>query len=280
MLFDSHSHLNFQAFNEDREEVVARCKNADMLVVNVGAAYDTSKKAVEIADGQNFYAALGLHPIHVFDEEFDIEVYQELIDKNPGKIVAMGETGFDYYHMDMSFAKGAKSVEEIKAKQKKVFLEHIELAKKNNLAVIVHGRNGEPASPYASQGGNEPNAYKDICELLKESDIKRGVVHCFGGNIEEAKQVADLGFYVGITGIVTFDKTGVLEQIVREIPLEQILIETDSPYLCPVPYRGKRNEPLYVQYVAEKIANILGKDKQEIIEITGENAKKLFNINN
>ncbi len=270
MLFDSHSHLNFQAFDEDREKVIARCRTAGMQVVNVGAAFGTSKKAVEIADGKNFYASLGLHPIHVFDEEFDLTAFQSLIDQNPGKVVAMGETGFDYYHLDMSFAKGAKSVEEIKAKQKKVFLQHIELAQKNNLAVIVHGRNGE----------NEPSAYQDIYQLLKTSGQKRGVVHCFGGNLAEAKQVTDIGFYIGITGIVTFDKTGVLEQMVREISLEQILIETDAPYLTPEPHRGKRNEPLYVQYVAEKIAKILGKDTEEIIQITNHNAKKLFNIKN
>lgn len=270
MLFDSHSHLNFKAFNEDRSAVMARCREAGMQVVNVGAALATSQKAIEIADGQNFYAALGLHPIHVFDEEFDETAYQKLIDDNVAKVVAMGETGFDYFHLDMAFIKGAKSVEEIKAKQRKVFLQHLELAQKNNLAVIVHGRNGQ----------NEPSAYQDICELLKISGQKRGVVHCFGGNLDEAKQVVDMGFYVGITGIVTFDKTGVLEEIIRSIPLTSILIETDAPYLCPVPYRGKRNEPLYVEYVAEKIAQILNKEKKEVIDITASNAKKLFNINN
>ncbi|MFA6253400.1 MAG: TatD family hydrolase [Patescibacteria group bacterium] len=275
MLVDSHAHLNFQAFNEDRSQVIARCKNAGMLVVNVGAAKATSQKALEIADGQNFYASLGLHPIHVFDEEFKVNDYQKLIDENKDRVVAMGETGFDYFHLDMSFAKGAKSVAEIKDKQKKVFLQHLELAKKNNLAVIVHGRNGKPASP---QGGDEPSAYRDIYELLKESGQKRGVVHCFGGNLEEAKLVVEMGFYIGITGIITFDKTGVLEEIISEVPLERILIETDSPYLAPEPYRGKRNEPLYVQYVAEKIAQVKGKSVEDIIEITGNNAKSLFNL--
>ncbi len=268
MLFDSHTHLNFKAFDLDREQVMNRCREAGMLLVNVGAAYETSQKATDIADGKNFYASIGLHPIHVFDEEFDVLAYQRLIDDNPGQIVAMGETGFDYYHMDMSFAKGAKSVEEIKAKQRKVFLQHIELAQKNNLAVIVHGRNGEDGA----------NAYQDIYELLKTSGQKRGVVHCFGGNVDQAKSIVDLGLYIGITGIITFDKTGVLEQIAREVPLENILIETDAPYLSPVPYRGKRNEPLYVEQVADKLASILGKEKSEVIRITGDNAKKLFNI--
>lgn len=268
MLVDSHSHLNFKAFNDDRPVVIARCREAGMKVVNVGAAYATSEKAVEIADGRNFYAALGLHPIHVFDEEFKVADYQKLIEENPGKVVAMGETGFDYYHLDMSFQKGAKSVEEIKAKQKEVFLHHLELAKKNNLAVIVHGRNGK----------DEPRAYQDIYNLLKEFGYSRGVVHCFGGNLAEAKQVVDLGFYIGITGIVTFDKTGVLEQIVREVSLDHILIETDAPYLAPEPYRGKRNEPIYTEYVAEKIGQIRGKTTEEIIEITGNNAINLFKL--
>lgn len=276
MLFDSHTHLNFKAFNEDRAEVMTRCRQAGLSAVNVGAAYDTSQKAVEIADGQNFYASLGLHPIHVFDEDFAADKFQSLIDQYPGKIVAMGETGFDYYHFDMSFAKGAQSIEEIKARQKKVFLQHIELAQKNNLAVIVHGRNGKPTSP--SPDKDEAEAYRDICQLLKESKIKRAVVHCFGGSVEEAQELAQMGFYIGVTGIITFDKTGILEKIVRTIPLEQILIETDAPYLAPEPYRGKRNEPLYVEYVAEKISHILAKEKSEIIAITNQNAKNLFNL--
>lgn len=266
MLIDSHCHLNFQAYSEDLEEVIQRCNQADMKLINVGAAFSTSQKAVELSRNNNFYASIGLHPIHVYDEEFKVEDYQGLIDSN-NKIVAMGETGFDYYHTDQQFAKGASSVAEIRTKQKEVFLQHIELAKKNNLALIVHGRNGE-----------QDNAYEDIYNTLKESGFNKGVVHCFGGNLAEAKKFVELGFYLGFTGILTFDKTKVVEEIAKWIPWERILIETDAPYLTPVPMRGKRNEPSYVKYVADKLAEVKGKSVEEVIEITGNNAIKLFNL--
>lgn len=275
MLFDSHSHLNFKAFNEDRSAVMSRCIQAGMKVLNVGAAASSSQAAVDIADSQSFYAALGLHPIHVFDEEFDVVSYQKLITAHPDKIVAMGETGFDYWHLQESLDKGAQSIAEIKAKQKKVFLQHVELAKKNNLALVVHGRNGKPA---VESGEEELLAYQDIYNLLKDINYARGVIHCYGGNLEQAKLFTQLGFYLGFTGIVTFDKTGVLEEILKWMPMDKILIETDAPYLAPIPYRGKRNEPVYVQAVAQKIAQIKDVSAEEMVAITGQNAMNLFNI--
>ncbi|MFA6466809.1 MAG: TatD family hydrolase [Patescibacteria group bacterium] len=269
MLVDSHTHLNFEAYQDDLSEVIGRCRQEVMAVINVGAAYKSSLKAVDLALAEtNFYSAIGLHPIHVYDENFEEQNYQDLINSAEGKIVAMGETGFDYFHLWQSLAKGAKSIEEVKAKQEAVFRSHIKLAKKNNLALIIHGRNGK----------EDKTAYTDIYRVLKDEGMKRGVIHCYGGDLEEAKAFVDLGFYLGFTGIVTFDKTGVLEQIARWIPIDKLLIETDAPYLTPVPYRGKRNEPIYVKYVAEKIAEIKNKSVAEIIEITGENAKKLFNL--
>lgn len=271
MLVDSHAHLNFKAYSDDLSEVIGRCHDENMKVINVGAAYDTSKKAVELADGNdNLYASVGLHPIHVYDEDFKVADYQNLIDDAKGKVVAIGETGFDYWHLQESLDKGAKTIEEIKDKQEDVFRSHIKLALKNNLALIIHGRNGK----------DKPEAYKDIYRVLKDEGAKKGVVHCYGGNIEEAKMFVDLGFYIGFTGIVTFDKTDVLRDIVKWIPLDKMLIETDSPYLSPVPYRGKRNEPIYVRHVAEKIAEIRAKSVEEIIEISGSNAINLFNLNN
>ena len=279
MLVDSHAHLNFKAYNDDLSEVIGRCHNENMKVVNVGAAYDTSKKAIELANKNNhLYASIGLHPIHVYDEEFKVADYQSLINDAEGKVVAIGETGFDYWHLQEILDKGAKTVEEIKSTQEEVFRSHIKLAIKNNLALIIHGRNGKPASP--SQGEDKPDAYKDIYRVLKDEGAKKGVVHCYGGNIEEAKMFISLGFHIGFTGIVTFDKTDVLRDIIKWIPLDKMLIETDSPYLSPVPYRGKRNEPIYVRYVAEKIAEIRAKSVEEIIEISGNNAINLFNLNN
>ena len=259
MLIDSHTHLNFQAYDDDLQEVIDRCQSEKMALINVGAAFDTSQKAVQLAQGNNnFYASIGLHPIHVMDEEFKIADYKNLIDNNPGKIAAIGETGLDYFHN-----------QDIQVKQKEIFLQHIELAKKNNLALIIHGRNDKE---------NKLDVYQDIYDILKKQEVKKAVVHCFGGSLEQAKLILDLGLYLGFTGIVTFDKTGVLEEIINIMPLDKILIETDAPYLTPVPYRGKRNEPIYVREVAVKIAAIKNMSVEEVIKITGVNAKKLFNL--
>ncbi|MFA5126737.1 MAG: TatD family hydrolase [Patescibacteria group bacterium] len=268
MLIDTHAHLNFKAFDEDRQAVMARCQQAGMKLINVGAAQATSQKAVELADGQNFYAALALHPIHIYDEDFSEKQFQALIDKNKNKIVAIGETGLDYWHLSESIEKGAESIAAIKQKQRLIFKAHIRLAKENNLPLIIHCR----FSP------DEPRAYDDVYDVLQEEGVDRGVIHCYVGDLAGAKKFIDLGFYLGFNGIITFDKSGVLEDIIKWIPKERILIETDCPWLTPVPFRGKRNEPLYVQYVAEKIAQIKRKNSEEIIKITGDNAKKLFNI--
>jgi len=268
MLFDSHTHLNFQAYSEDLADVIKRCQDFPMSLVNIGAALDTSIKAIELAkNNQNFYASIGLHPIHVFDEEFDVVKYQSLISDNKNQVVALGETGLDYYHFNEVEAKYGVDFSTYQAKQKEVFVKHIQLAKENNLALVVHGRNDK---------NNSLNCYQDILSVLKEQTFEKAVIHCFGGNLEDAKSFIEAGFYLGFTGIITFDKTGVLESIVKIMPLDKILIETDAPYLTPVPFRGKRNEPAHTQYVAEKIAEILNLSKEEVIEQTFQNAQKLF----
>ncbi|PWB38494.1 MAG: hydrolase TatD [Parcubacteria group bacterium] len=269
MLVDSHAHLNFKAYNDDREEVVGRCRQIGMKVINIGAALASSQSAVDLALSEpEMYAAVGLHPIHVFDEQFKISDYQGLIKKGGAKVVAAGESGFDYHHLPEILAKGAASVDDVKKKQEEVFRQHIALARENNLALVVHGRNGK----------DEPAAYQDIYRVLKDESWTSGVMHCFGGSESEAKQFVEHGFYLGFTGIITFDKIGVLEEIVKWIPLEKMLIETDAPYLTPEPHRGKRNEPAHVRYVAEKIAQIRGKTTEEIIAITGQNAINLFKL--
>jgi len=239
------------------------------LVINVGAAYNTSLKAVNLSLAEpNFHSAIGLHPIHIYDEEFNIENYQDLIHSSKGRVVAMGETGFDYFHLWQLVEKEGVTIKQVKIKQEEVFRAHIKLAQRNNLALIIHGRNGK----------EDKTAYQDIYTVLKETKARVGVIHCYGGTLEEAKKFVDLGFYLGFTGIVTFDKTGVLKEVLEWIPEDKILIETDSPYLTPVPNRGKRNEPIYVKYIAEKIAEIRDKSTEEIVKITGDNAKILFNI--
>lgn len=260
MLIDSHCHLNFQAYHDDLSEVIGRVHKVGMKLINVGAAFDTSVRAVELSQEKDFYASIGLHPIHVFDEEFDSQKYQDLIDKNQNKIVAIGETGYDFWHMPKK---------QCFQKQQQVFAEHIALAQKNNLPLIIHGRNGK----------NEPTAYQEIYNTLKNNKANKGVVHCFGGNLEQAKMFVDLGFYIGFTGIITFQNAKELQDIAKWVPFDKMLIETDAPYLTPAPHRGTRNEPIYVEHVAEKLAEIKNKTKEEIIEITRNNAIKLFGLN-
>ncbi|MEK7583784.1 MAG: TatD family hydrolase [Patescibacteria group bacterium] len=264
MFFDSHTHCNFQGFDADRDAVLARVRDAGMLAMNVGASFDSSELAVSLAEQYAFcYATVGLHPIHVYDEEFDPVRYQALIDRS-AKVRGIGECGIDYYHIK----RKDLSMDEIREKQRMVFEQHIDLALKNDLALMIHGRNG----------AEHQTALKDIYEIVDTKNVSRATVHCFGGDLDEARAFAAKGFYIGITGIVTFDKTGRLAEIVKEIPLEHLLIETDAPYLTPEPYRGKRNEPPYVIEVAKKIADIKKMKVEEVVAMTGENAKKLFKI--
>jgi len=265
MLIDSHAHIDFEAYHEDREEVIKRCQDKGMRVINVGAQHDTSKFAVELAQQYDFlYATIGLHPIHVYDEEFNIDEYQKLIDGNK-RVVAIGECGFDYFYIKES----DKDFAEVKAKQKEVFLKHINLAKKNNLPLMLHGRNGK----------NGEVAYKDILEVLKEQDCHNGMIHCYGGDMEEAKVFLEQGFHIGFTGIVTFKKKAEeLQEIAKMVPMDKLIIETDSPYLSPEPFRGERNEPIRVEYVAKKIAELKNMSYDEVVEQTSKNSIKLFKL--
>ncbi len=263
MLIDSHGHLNLEDFDADRDQVIDAIAEAEARVIVPGTDFASSRFAVELAEKHGFLqAAIGLHPSSVEDEEFDARDYQDLI--NTGYVTAVGECGLDYYRL----SEDKEEIQRIKDLQSQVFVEQILLAESNSLPLIIHGRNGK----------NQPDAYQDILRLLLEHKVQRAVVHCFGGTLEEAKAFAKVGYHIGITGIITFDKTGVLESIVRELPFEQLLIETDAPFLSPEPYRGKRNEPLYVIEVAKKIAEILGLTTEEVVERTGENAIRLFNI--
>lgn len=265
MLFDSHTHLNFKAFDEDRDAVLSRCRESSMLLMNVGAAIETSEKAVDLALKNDFcYATVGLHPIHVYDEEFDMARYQHLIDSAKGRVKAIGECGIDYWHIK----RPDIPMEELKVQQRRLFEAHIDLALKNDLALMIHGRNG----------AEDMTAYKDIYAIAEAKGVRRATVHCYGGDLDEALMFTSKGFFIGITGIITFDKTGKLDEIVRAVKLENLLIETDAPYLSPVPYRGQRNEPPYVMEVAKHIAKVKGLSVEEVVEVTCANAKKLFMI--
>lgn len=252
MLIDTHAHLNFSAYKNDVNEVVKRTLDNNIWMINVGSQYSTSKRAVELAGKyeKGVYAAVGLHPIHVQDG-FQYEKYKELASFK--KVVAIGEIGLDFKPEYIS----------LKEKQKEVFLKQINLAKELNLPVIFHCR----------------MAHIDLLEVLN-SECKNqnskldGVVHCFTGIWEQAEEYLDMGFYLGFNGII-FKLN--LDEVIEKTPLDRILIETDCPYLIPLPQEG-RNEPLYVKYVAEKIAQIKKMSYGKISTITTENAIKLFKI--
>ena len=282
MLIDTHAHLNFNGYKEDFEEVIKRTLENDVWMINVGSQYETSKKAVEIAEKypEGIFAAIGLHPIHLEtglvkiknDEEevevntkeevFDYEKYKELA-RSP-KVVAIGEIGLDYYYRP----KTKRKLELFKEKQKKALLKQLELAKELNLPVIFHCR----------------MAHQDLLKVLKLK-IKNeklkidGVIHCFTGSWEEAQEYLEMGFYLGFNGIIFKSIEGIdFKENIKKTPLDKILIETDCPYLAPPPFLNQRNEPLFVKYIAEKIAKIKDLGYEKISEITTENAKKLFNL--
>ena len=274
---DIHSHLNFKAFDEDREAVIKRALDNNTWMINVGTQVDTSKKAVEIAHQykEGVYAIIGLHPIHTdisyHNEEelgetgkeftsrgeiFDKNVYLELL-KDP-KVLAIGECGLDYFHME------AGSIE----KQKKAFIEQIELANEINKPLMLHIRNNPK--------DKKIDAYVDVLEILKKYSKVKGNVHFFAGSIENAKDFLNYGFTLSFTGVITF--THDYDEIIKNTPLDMIMSETDSPYVAPVPYRGKRNEPSYVKEVVKKIALIKNLPEEEITKAIIANAKRVFRI--
>lgn len=267
--FDTHTHVNFSAFKDDREETIKRALDSGTWLINVGTQVDTSQAAVALADQypQGVFAAIGLHPVHTWqqmlDEEeshfksraesFEEKEYERLL---TNKVVAVGECGLDYFRIPKESNK-----ESVISNQKTAFLAQIEFAKKHKRPLIIHCR----------------DAYEDILEILKaEYPGGAGVIHSFTDNWVTAKKFLDIGFYVALNGILTFDKTGKLVEVVEKSPLDRLLTETDAPYLTPPPYRGKRNEPSYVQYVAGKIAEIKQIDLEQVGNQTFENAKKLF----
>ncbi len=281
---DIHAHTNFKAFDEDRDEVISRARENDTWVINIGTQYDTSKKAVEMTnDYDGVYATIGLHPIHTsssfHDEEelgkegeefssrgeiFDFEKYKELA--GLGKVVAIGECGLDYFHLDKD------SIE----KQKVAFISQIELANELNIPLMLHIRNNDEDL--------NTNAYADALEILKKYSKVKGVSHFFAGTLLDARAFIDFGFYISFAGVITypprknFSRSVDYQEIIKNIPIEMIIADTDSPYVAPVPYRGKRNEPAYVVEIVKKIALIKGLSQESVATQIVKNAKKLFSI--
>jgi len=254
MLFDTHAHLNAAQYDEDVKEVIDRAKQEKVeKIVVVGFDRETITRGIELAEEYDFiYASVGWHPVDAIDMTDKELSWIEELASHP-KVVALGEMGLDYYW--------DKSPKEI---QKEVFRKQIALAKKVKLPIIIHNR----------------DATADIVEILKEENAREvgGIMHCFTGSAEVAKECMDMNFYISFGGPVTFKNAKKPKEVVKEIPIDRLLIETDCPYLTPHPFRGKRNEPSYVKYVAEQIAELRGMEYDELAEKTFDNAKRIFGI--
>ncbi len=260
MIFESHAHYDDEAFDEDREALLSSMQeNGIEYIINVGAGIETSQKTLELTERYAFiYGALGVHPGGV--QELNEDTFRWLTEscrsyhvKNQGKIVAVGEIGLDYY-----WPEPAREL------QQQWFERQLTMAREVALPVIIHSR----------------DAAKDTTDMLKQlhaGDLG-GVIHCYSYSKETAREFLNMDYHIGIGGVVTFSNAKKLKEAVEYIPLEKILLETDCPYLAPMPYRGKRNSSLYIPYIAEEIACIKGIDKEEVIAVTADNAKKLFGI--
>jgi len=250
-IFDTHAHYEAEQFNEDRNELLKIMpQNNVCYVINQGTNITTSKQSIELAEKHDyFYAAVGIHPEEVKAQESLLEI--EKLASHP-KVVAIGEIGLDYY-WDVS----------TKELQMKYFKKQLDLANQLQLPVVIHDR----------------DAHKDILDTLKSVNMNSsGVIHCFSGSVEMAKELLKKGFYLGFDGPITFKNARVALEVLDYAPLDRILIETDAPYLTPVPFRGKRNNSMYLTYVIDKIAEIKKASPEEIAEITFKNAKALFHI--
>lgn len=286
--FDAHTHVNFAAYESDRREVMQRAHGEGVGMNIVGTQKDTSAAAVALAESfDGAYATIGLHPIHTtrsFHDEkelgpsfaeasegqgrqegftsrgevFEMAVYEKFA--HSPKTIAIGECGLDYYRTEPAS----------QAVQKEVFIQHIELANKVRKPLMLHVR------PAISGGGSGLGAYEDALEILKAHSKVRGDVHFFAGNWDIAKQFLEIGFTISFTGVLTF--THDYDEIVQNAPLDALLSETDAPYVAPVPYRGKRNEPIHVREVVKAIARIRKADEAVVAERIMENARRVFSI--
>ena len=253
MIFESHAHYDSQQFDEDRDELLKSMpENGVGTIINSGANWDSVTEVVELAQKYPYvYAAVGMHPDEVGDLNEERFAYLKS-QCQKDKVVAVGEIGLDYYWDNESHDV-----------QKKWFIRQLDLARELDLPVIIHSR----------------DAAADTLEIMKEHGRGlRGVIHCFSYSIELAREYLKMGFYIGIGGVVTFKNGKKLKEIAQEIPLDRILLETDCPYLAPVPVRGKRNSSIYISYIAEEIANLKGISYEEVVAQTEQNGKKLFGI--
>lgn len=254
LLFESHAHYDDDSYDSDREELFRTLPETVGIVINAGASVEGSFRGAELAEKYPYvFSAAGVHPHDVKDlNESDIEKLSELCKRE--KTVAVGEIGLDYYFTD--YFSTPKDV------QKYWFAEQISLSLRENLPLIVHSRDAD----------------KDTFDIIADSGANRGVIHCFSGSAEMAAEYVKLGFYIGIGGVITYKNAKRLVEVVREIPLGSLLIETDCPYLSPEPLRGTRNDSRNLKYIAAKIAEIKGVSEEEVINATFLNGVQLFGL--
>lgn len=253
MLFDTHAHFDDPQFDSDRDEVIKSLADDGVTrVMNIGANMETSEKAIEIANKYDFiYATVGVHPCDTYDmTDEDIERLRIMAKNNP-KVRAIGEIGLDYHFDDTK--------PDI---QKEWFIKQLHLAKELNMPVVIHDRD--------SKG--------DAIEILKREGISNGVMHCFSGSAETARELVKMGFMISFTGVLTFKNARRAVEACRSIPIERLMIETDCPYMAPEPHRGERNYSGYVKYVARKMTEIKGLSYEETARITMENGLRFYGI--
>lgn len=272
MFVDTHCHLNFPQFNNDRAMVIGNAKKAGVKkFINPGVDPLSSKQAIALAQEHRgiVFAAVGIHPYEA-QHTRDIRTLESLIQQCNNEtmkqcIVAIGECGLDYHQYKGEFATGKKD------KQKRLFEEQLRLALAYNLPVILHCRDGTSNVPAAFDGG----AYEDFFRVLDSLPrAPRGVIHCFSGGLQELRFAQERKLFIGIDGNVTYSTQ--LARIIPHVPLSHLLLETDAPYLAPVPHRGTRNEPKYVPLIAKEVAKFLGVPVKEVEEATTANARELF----
>lgn len=249
-LIDSHAHMDSKQFDEDRDEIFNKIKENMDFVVNIGYDLESSKRGVEYSKKYDFiYAVVGIHPddIEGYNDEWETQL--EELAKNE-KVLAIGEIGLDYHWMTRP-----------KEEQQNIFRRQMRLAERCGKPVVIHSR----------------EAMEDTVNILKEFPNVKGIFHCYPGSVETALQVMD-NYYLGIGGVLTFKNAKKLVEVVEKIPLDKLILETDCPYMAPTPFRGKRNEPIYVEYVARKIAEIKGITYEEVAEATNRNTRKAYGM--
>ena len=253
MLFDTHAHMNDEAFDLDRAEILNNLPGQGIsLMLNAGCSLPSSVESVAMAEQHSYiYASVGSHPDAADEVNEDVlEEYRKLCKLHP-KVKAIGEIGLDYHYEDIP-----------RDLQKKAFIAQLELARELSMPVIVHER----------------DAHEDGMHIIKQFPEVTGVFHCYSGSAEMARQLTDLGWYIGFTGVLTFKNARKAIETAQSIPLDRIVIETDCPYMSPEPFRGRRNDPSRVRFVAEKLAEIRGISPEEAMQITLENGKRLYRI--